>query len=466
MPQDYDLITLGGGSGGVAASRRAAAHGARVAVVEGSRVGGTCVIRGCVPKKLLMYAAQYGDALREAAGYGWSGLALARFEMPRWADAKATEIARLEGIYRKMLADSGVALFEGWARLAGPNEVVVTTATGEHRLTAPRILIATGGRPVRNAVPGIDACPTSDDLLDLREIPARVGIVGAGYIAVEFASMLARLGAEVHLHYRDVLPLRGFDASLRERLATALQAAGIALHPGQAPTSITPHADGGHVLHLPDGREAAYPFVLNATGREPNTDGLGLEAAGVRTGRRGAVLVDAACATSVPGIHAIGDVTDRHNLTPVAIAEGRAVADRLFGPGRPMPELDGLATAVFTIPPIGTVGLGEAAALESLGPPRADGSPRLKVFEADFRPMRQTFFGGTERCFMKLVVDATTDRVMGAHMLGADAPEIIQALAVALRCGATKAQFDRTIAVHPTAAEEFVLMREPSRVVV
>lgn len=466
MPQDYDLITLGGGSGGVAASRRAAAHGARVAVVEGSRVGGTCVIRGCVPKKLLMYAAQYGDALREAAGYGWSGLAQARFEMPRWAEAKATEIARLEGIYRKMLADSGVALFEGWARLAGPNEVVVTTATGEHRLTAPRILIATGGRPVRNAVPGIDACPTSDDLLDLREIPARVGIVGAGYIAVEFASMLARLGAEVHLHYRDVLPLRGFDASLRERLATALQAAGIALHPGQAPTSITPHADGGHVLHLPDGREAAYPFVLNATGREPNTDGLGLEAAGVRTGRRGAVLVDAACATSVPGIHAIGDVTDRHNLTPVAIAEGRAVADRLFGPGRPMPELDGLATAVFTIPPIGTVGLGEAAALESLGPPRADGSPRLKVFEADFRPMRQTFFGGTERCFMKLVVDATTDRVMGAHMLGADAPEIIQALAVALRCGATKAQFDRTIAVHPTAAEEFVLMREPSRVVV
>ena len=466
MPYDHDLITLGAGSGGVAASRRAAALGARVAVIEGGRVGGTCVIRGCVPKKLLMYAAQYGDALQEAAGYGWTGLAGARFDMAHWARSKAAEIDRLEGIYRKLLADSGVMLVEGWARLHDAHTVVISGPAGEHRLTARHILIATGASPVRNSLPGIDTCPTSNELLDLQHVPRRAAVIGAGYVALEFASMLVRLGSEVSVFYRDTLPLRGFDTDLRTRLAQALSGAGVSLHPGGAPQAISLQASGGHTLHWADGRsDDGFDFVLNATGRAPNTTSLGLDAAGVRTTASGAVEVDNALCTSADGVYAIGDVTDRPNLTPVAIAEGRALAERLFGPGRPMPELEGLATAVFTLPPLGTAGSTETQALEQAGPAHADGRPRLKIFEADFRPMRQAFIDGTERAYMKLVVDADSDRVLGVHMLGADAPEIVQSLAVALRCGATKAQFDRTIAVHPTAAEEFVLMREPSRLV-
>ncbi len=452
-PPDYDLITLGAGSGGVAASRRAALHGAKVAVIEGSRVGGTCVIRGCVPKKLLMYAAQFGDAMREARGYGWQ-VAEPRFEMASWAGAKATEIARLEGIYRMMLEASGVALIEGWAQLDGPHRVKVATSGGEQVLTARHILIATGGAPVQDSIPGIDACATSDDLLDLTALPERAAVVGGGYIALEFASMLARLGVKVSVFYRDRLPLRGFDEMLRTAIATELQAAGIDLHPGSAPSRVQRTHDG-FLLSLGEERVLDFPWVLNATGRRPHTATLNLASVGITPDALGAVPVDSAMQTTTAGIHAIGDVTNRKNLTPVAIAEGRALADSLFGAQPRTVDLSCVASAVFTLPPIASVGPGEAEALAA--------GHRLDVYEADFRPMKQAFIGGTERTRMKLLVDADTQAVLAAHMIGADAPEIIQSLAVALSAGASKADFDRTIAMHPTAAEEFVLMREPAR---
>ena len=446
MAFDFDLITLGAGSGGVAASRRAALHGAKVAIVEGSRVGGTCVLRGCVPKKLLMYAAQFGDGLQEARGYGWQ-IPASSFDMPTWAAAKAAETTRLEGIYRQMLAGSGVQLVEGWARLAGPHTVLV----GERQLTARHILVATGGAPVRDSIPGIEHCATSDDLLDLQTLPAKAAVVGGGYIAVEFASMLARLGVPVALFYRDRLPLRGFDAMLRTAAASALQAAGVELHPGAAPQRIQRDGDQ-FLLVLGEDRMLAFPWVLNATGRRPNTTGLGLALDG-----HGAVPVDDQGNTALPGVYAIGDVTNRKNLTPVAIAEGRALADRLFGPHHQPVDLRLVASAVFMLPPLASVGPSEDEALAA--------GHRLQVFETDFRPMKQAFIGGSERTAMKLLVDADSQRVLAVHMAGADAPEIVQSLAVALTAGATKAHFDRTIAMHPTAAEEFVLMRQPSRTV-
>lgn len=450
---DYDLITLGAGSGGVAASRRAALHGAKVAVIEGSRVGGTCVIRGCVPKKLLMYAAQFGDAMREARGYGWH-VAEPQFEMARWAQSKTAETVRLEVIYRKMFEASGVALIEGWAQLDGPHRVKVVTPHGEQRLSARHILIATGAAPVRDSIPGIDACATSEDLLDLSELPPRAAVIGGGYIALEFASILARLGVKVSVFYRDRLPLRGFDDMLRTAAATELQAAGIDLHPGSAPSRVQRTHDG-FLLSLGEERVLDFPWVLNATGRRPNTAMLNLASVGITPDALGAVPIDDAMQTTAAGVHAIGDVTNRKNLTPVAIAEGRALADSLFGAQPRSVDLSRVASAVFTLPPIASVGPSEAEALAA--------GHRLEVYEADFRPMKQAFIGGAERTRMKLLVDADTQAVLAAHMIGADAPEIIQCLAVALSAGATKADFDHTIAMHPTAAEEFVLMREPAR---
>ena len=451
---DFDLITLGAGSGGVAASRRAALHGAKVAVVEGSRVGGTCVIRGCVPKKLLMYAAQFGDAMREARGYGWT-VAEPRFEMAAWAAAKAAETARLEGIYRTMLEAGKVELFEGWAQLDGPHRVAV----GDRVLTARHILIATGSSPVRDSIPGIEACATSDDLLDLTALPDRAAVIGGGYIALEFASMLTRLGVKVSVFYRDRLPLRGFDEMLRTAIAAELQTAGVELHPGSAPSRVQKTA-GGFVLMLGEDRVLSFPWVLNATGRRPNSARLNLASVGITPAAMGEVPIDAAMQTCTAGIHAIGDVTNRRNLTPVAIAEGRALADTLFGNQPRTVDLSRVASAVFTLPPVASVGPNEAEALK--------GGHRVAVFEADFRPMKLAFIGGSERTNertrMKLLVDADTDRVLAIHMIGADAPEIVQSLAVALTAGATKADFDRTIAMHPTAAEEFVLMRTPARV--
>jgi glutathione reductase (NADPH) len=450
MAHDFDLITIGAGSGGVAASRRAAAHGARVAIVEGGRVGGTCVLRGCVPKKLLMYAAQFGDALHEARGYGWQVPDAVPFDMPTWAGAKAAETARLEQVYRQMLDSGGVQLIEGWGRLDGPNTVVV----GDRRLTARHILLATGGAPVRDSIPGIAACATSDDLLDLPTLPAQAAVIGGGYIAVEFASILARLGVAVQMFFRDRLPLRGFDTLLRNAAASALQAAGVVLHPGGAPQRIARDADGRFLLMPGEDRLLAFPWVLNATGRQPNSAGLGLPPS-FALGAHGAVPVDDQGDTALPGVHAIGDLTNRRNLTPVAIAEGRALADRLFGPAHRPVDLSLVPSAVFMLPPLASVGPTEDEALAA--------GHRLQVFETDFRPMKQAFIGGIERTAMKLLVDADSDRVLAVHMAGADAPEIVQSLAVALTAGATKAHFDRTVAMHPTAAEEFVLLRTPSR---
>ena len=448
MSTEYDLITIGAGSGGVAASRRAAAHGARVLIVEGDRVGGTCVIRGCVPKKLMMYAAGFSGALREAAGFGWMDIG-GRFEMSRWADAKARELDRLEGIYRDMLAASGVELALGQARLTGDGGVEI--AGRGYR--APRILLATGGAPSTTGIPGLELAMTSNEVLDLREVPESVLVLGAGYIAVEFASILSGLGARVTLAYRGALPLRGFDDDLRNRLVHALERQGVTLAGGVALTALR-HIGGAFALERADGSVLTASAALNATGRHPNTAGLGLDAVGAALNHSHAVVVDADSRTTVGGLWAIGDVTNRVNLTPVAIAEGRAFADTEFGNRPARVDHRTVASAVFTDPPIATIGLTEADAAAQ-GP--------IDVYESDFRPMKTAFAGGSSRTYMKLVVDGLDDRVLGVHMLGTDAPEIVQSLAVAITCGATKRDFDRTIAVHPTAAEEFVLMREPAR---
>jgi glutathione reductase (NADPH) len=442
----YDLITLGAGSGGVAASRRAASHGAKVAIVEGRRVGGTCVLRGCVPKKLLMYAAQMRDGFDEAHGYGWS-LDAPAFDMARWAAAKTAETTRLEDVYRTLLRDSGVTLIEGWARLEADRTVVV----GERRLRARHVLIATGSSPVTDSIPGIELCATSDDLLNLRTLPRRAAVIGGGYIGVEFACLLSKLGVEVTLFFRGHAPLRGFDEMLRAAASSALQTAGVALNAGTVPAQVQRAGHGLRLVFSPQ-RHLDFDWVLNATGRRPNTQGLG-----VALDAQGAMAVDDSLQTSQPNVYAVGDVTDRKNLTPVAIAEGRALADSLFGTAPRRVDLSLVPSAVFMLPPIGSVGPTEAEALAA--------GHTLRIYEANFRPMKHAFIGGSERTQMKLLVDDASDRVLAAHMIGADAPEIVQSLAVALTAGATKTHFDRTMALHPTAAEEFVLMRAPSRVV-
>jgi glutathione reductase (NADPH) len=452
MPRHYDLITIGAGSGGVAASRRAAAHGARVLIVEASRVGGTCVIRGCVPKKLMMYAAGFGRELQEAAGFGWV-IDERRFDMARWAEAKAREIDRLEGIYKGLLESSGVELAQGRARIAAPGRVSIDAGGSAIEASAERILLATGGRPSSQAFPGLDSAMSSNEVLDLRIVPETLLVIGGGYVAVEFASILAGLGTQVTLAFRDTLPLRGFDADLRSRLAAALRARGITLASGVALTALRRQA-GGFELQRADGSTLQAAAALNATGRRPNTDGLGLEAVGVALDSAAAVQVDSDSRSSAADIWAIGDTTNRVNLTPVAIAEGRAFADTQFGKQPTRVDHRSVASAVFTDPPLATVGLDEAQA-SAAGP--------VDIYETEFRPMKTAFAGGVARSYMKLVVDGLSERVLGVHMLGADAPEIVQSLAVALTCGATKRDFDRTIAVHPTAAEEFVLMREPVR---
>jgi len=448
LTDDYDLIVIGAGSGGVAASRRAALHGARVLIAEADRVGGTCVVRGCVPKKLMAYAAGYAQAFSEARGYGWADVD-GHFEMGRWAAAKAQETARLEGIYRQMLADGGVELAQGHARLLGGGRVAV----GERVLQAPRVLVATGGAPVHDALPGLAHAMTSNDVLDLQALPPTLLVAGGGYIAVEFASILAGLGVQVTLAYRDTHPLRGFDTDMRTRLADALAARGITLASGVGLKALERTA-AGFALQRADGSVLHAAAALNATGRRPNTAGMGLAEAGVQLDARGAITVDADNRSSAPGVWAIGDVTDRVNLTPVAIAEGRAFADTEFGGRSTRVDHRHVPSAVFTDPPIGTVGLTEAAAAER-GP--------VDVYIADFRPMKTAFAGSAARTCQKLVVDGLNGRVLGVHMIGTDAPEIVQCLAVALTAGATKDDFDRTLAVHPTAAEEFVLMRTPVR---
>ncbi|HVJ53153.1 MAG TPA: glutathione-disulfide reductase [Aliidongia sp.] len=443
---DFDLFTLGAGSGGVAGSRRAASYGARVGIAEESRVGGTCVLRGCVPKKLLVYGAHFADDFVDAAGYGWT-IQQPQFDWPTLIANKDREIDRLNGIYLKLLADSGVQLFEGRAKLVDSHTIEI----GDKRVTAERILIATGGHPVVPKIPGIEHVVTSNEALHLPELPRRITIVGGGYIAVEFAGIFNSLGSEVSLVCRSEELLNGFDDDLRVGLAQEMRHRGIEIHTRTQIISIT-KAEGGFDLRTHLDQVFSTDLVMYATGRRPNTHGIGLEALGVEMNEVGAVAVDEWSMTAVPGIYAVGDATDRLNLTPVAIAESRALAETLFNNNPTKFDPEGVPTAVFSIPTMATVGLTETQARRELG--------AVDIYRSRFRPMKHTLSGREERTLMKLVVERATDKVVGCHMLGTDAPEIIQGLAVALKCGATKRQFDQTVGIHPTAAEEFVTMRD------
>ena len=449
MTFDYDLFVIGGGSGGVRCARIAVGHGAKVGIAEGRFWGGTCVNVGCVPKKIMVQAAEYGAFAQDAQGFGWSET----FPTHDWAAliaAKDREIARLNGIYVKLLQGVGVEIFEAWTRFIDPH----TLDVGGRRITAKQIVIATGGHPVRPAIPGAEFGIVSDDAFYLPHLPKRVTIIGGGYIAVEFAGIFRGLGAEVDLVTRPPLPLRGFDHDLRTGLAEALTAQGIRLHPQTIPTAIESFGDVRRVT-LDQGETIDTDLVFFATGRAPATDNLGLPQAGVATQPNGAVIIGADHATSVPHIYAIGDVSNRLNLTPVAIAEGHHLADRLFGPPPPRDwSFEAVPTAVFSTPPIATVGLTEQQAA-ARGP--AD------VYLTRFTPMRHTISGRSRKSLMKLVVDPATDRVLGVHMLGEDSPEMMQAMAIALTAGATKRDFDRTIGIHPTAAEEVVTLRTRTR---
>ena len=443
---DYDFFVIGGGSGGVRAARIAAGYGARVAVAEERYLGGTCVNVGCVPKKLLVYAAHFGEDFEDAAGFGWA-VGQRHFDWSKLIANKNGEIKRLNGIYERMLGDAGVRLIEATARLADAH----TVAVGDDRYTAAHILIATGGWPVVPRVPGAEHAVTSNEAFFLDSLPARVIIVGGGYIAVEFAGIFHGLGAETIQLYRGPLFLRGFDDDVRSTLAAEMKKKGVDVRFDSNVTKIE-KADGALSVTLEDGSAVETNLVMYATGRAPNTKGLGLEEAGVALDAKGAVVVDDYSKTTVDNIYAVGDVTNRVNLTPVAIREGHLVAETLFNGNPTKTDHTNVPSAVFSQPSIGVVGLTEARARERYG--------EVDVYRSAFRPMKHTLSGRDEKTLMKLVVDRASDRVVGVHMVGPDAGEIIQGIGVAIKCGATKAQFDATIGIHPTSAEEFVTMRE------
>jgi glutathione reductase (NADPH) len=447
---DFDLFLIGAGSAGVRAARMAAQRGVRVAVAEAAALGGTCVNAGCIPKKLYSYAAGYAEAFHESAGYGWRGEAPV-LDWEALKTARAAEIGRLNDIYRKLLAGAGAQVIEGWARLEGPNEVKV----GSKTYSAQHIVVATGGMPYLPDIPGRDLVVSSERMFDLKPFPKRLAVVGAGYIACEFASIFHGLGAEVTLVHRGGALLTGFDEDVRRFIASEMGRAGVDVRLNCQVESITRKADGGLCLTSEMGAVCDADVVLYATGRVPNTRDLGLEALGVKMTGKGAVVVDKDYRSSVPSIFAIGDVSSRMQLTPVALAEAMTLVEHLFGDGKRKVDYDFIPTAVFTHPNIGTVGLTEAAARE------AAGSDGIEVYRADFRALRHTLSGSQERTLVKLVVNKKTDRVVGLHMVGPEAGEVVQGFAVALRAGATKALFDTTIGIHPTVAEEFVTLRTP-----
>ena len=449
MTYDFDLFVIGAGSGGVRAARFAAGYGARVAVAESRYLGGTCVNVGCVPKKLLVYGAQFADEFEHAEGFGWTP-GQASFSWPTLIANKNREIERLNGIYRKLLVGSGVSLLEGHARLLDEHRVEVDGKT----YSAERILIATGGWPHIPEIPGHEHAINSNQAFFLEELPRRVLVVGGGYIAVEFASIFNGLGAQTSLLYRGELFLRGFDNSLRTHLHEELGKKGLDVQFNTDIARIDKQADGSLRATLKDGRTLEADCIFYATGRRPMLDNLGLENTSVSLDDKGYIKVDDEYQTSAPSILAIGDVIGRVQLTPVALAEGMAVARRLFKPEEYRKvDYRMIPTAVFSLPNIGTVGLSEEQARET--------GHEVKIFESRFRPMKLTLTESDERTLMKLVVDAKTDRVLGCHMVGPDAGEIVQGLAVALKAGATKQVFDETIGVHPSAAEEFVTLRTP-----
>ena len=444
----YDLVVIGAGSGGVRAARMAAGLGAKVAVAEDAALGGTCVNLGCIPKKLYSFAAHYAEAFDEAHGYGWPVVAPA-FDWPLLKANRAREITRLNGIYENLLVGSGVSLLRGRAQVQGPHHVEV----GGRRVSGRHLLVATGGRPVVPLLPGRELAITSDQIFDLPEFPRRLVVVGGGYIASEFASIFRGLGAHVTQLYRGEQILRGFDHDVRDFVAAEMRKKGVDLRTHAHVRQIERRADG-LVASLAEGGEVLADAILYATGRDPNTAGLGLAEAGVALALNGAVIVDAHYTTNLDSIHAVGDVIDRYALTPVALAEAMVLVDRLFGSGARRLDYSLIPTAVFTHPSVGTIGLSEEQARAELG--------ELRIFRSEFKALRHTLSGSTERTLMKLVVDARTDRVVGLHMVGADAGETVQGFAVALKAGATKAVFDATLGIHPTAAEEFVTMREPA----
>ncbi|MBH8578862.1 glutathione-disulfide reductase [Bisbaumannia pacifica] len=448
---DYDLFVIGAGSGGVRAARTAAATGARVAVAEDRYLGGTCVNVGCVPKKLYSYAAHYHDAFEESAGFGWSLAEAPRFDWATLRDNKITEIKRLNGIYGRLLEGAGVRLINGRAKVLDAHRVEVA---GEV-LSAEKILVATGGWPWVPDFPGKEHVLDSNRVFDLERFPQRFLVLGGGYIAVEFASIFNGLGSDTHLVYRGELFLRGFDNEVREFTRDEMAKKGVNLH---FETNIERIDKEGEVLKvmLTSGEVLEVDAVLAATGRKPNLAGLGLDALGVELNEDGTLRVNERFETSVPSVLALGDIIGGPELTPVALAEAMQMVQAHFGDGSPKPlDYDKIATAVFCHPNIGTVGLSEEAARERCG--------AIRVYRTDFRPMKHTLSGSEERCLMKLIVDDQSDVVVGAHMVGEEAGEVIQGIAIAVRAGLTKADFDATVGIHPTGAEEFVTLRSISR---
>ncbi len=449
---DYDFFVIGGGSGGVRAGRLVAGMGKRVGIAEEYRWGGTCVIRGCVPKKLMVYASSFSEEFEAAAGFGWT-VGETVFDWNTLITNKDSEIARLEGLYRKGLDLNGAEIFDSRAELKGPNEVYLKAL--DKTVTAERILVAVGGTPSRDPrLEGGELCITSDDVFHLEELPEEIVVAGGGYIAVEFACIFAGLGSRVSLIYRGEEILRGFDGDLRTLLHQEMASRGINVICGEVFTKIEKSEAGKLLAHTSGGQELPADQVMLAIGRGPSTQGLGLELAGVETDERGFIRVDAYSKTTAENIWAVGDVTNRVALTPVAIHESMCLIETEFKGNPTAPDHELIATAVFSQPEIGTIGLGEESAAEKY--------KEIEVYRAHFRPMKNTLSGATDKMLMKIIVNAATDRVIGLHVMGHGAGEMAQALGVAIKMGATKADFDNTMAVHPTAAEELVTMYSPS----
>ena len=444
--KNYDLIVIGGGSGGVRAARIAASHGARVAICEEYRYGGTCVVRGCVPKKLMVYAAHFHEEFSDSEHYGWHP-ADASFDWSTLIANKDREIDRLNKIYENLLSSAGVDLYYGTAHLLDAQ----TVQLGDQQLGCSTLLLATGGTPFMPDIPGIEHAITSNEVFHLQQKPASVLVVGGGYIAVEFAGIFNGLGSETSLAYRGPQILRGFDQDVRDHLGAEIQKKGIQLKLNLSPEDIQLLEDGRRRVRFNDGSEQSVDCVLFATGRTPNTANLGLDEAGVALGERGEVLVDEYSKTNIDTIYAVGDVTNRIALTPVATMEGHAFADTVFAGVDRKPDHQNVPSAVFSQPPVATVGLTEEQARDLFA--------SVKTYSSEFRTLKHSLTDNTERTFMKLVVDEDSDMVVGAHMVGADAAEIMQGIAIAIKAGASKSHFDQTVGIHPSSAEEFCTMR-------
>ncbi len=449
MTFDYDLFVIGGGSGGVRAARVAAQEGASVALAEEDRYGGTCVIRGCVPKKLMVFASEYADMVEDAQAYGWS-IQPGDFDWTVFRGKLNLELDRLETVYRGILKNNGVETYDQRAKLADAHTVELADGT---RKTAKHILLATGGRPVKPGIPGDEHGITSNDIFHLEQLPKSILIVGGGYIACEFAGILNGLGVEVTQYYRGAQILRGFDDEARGLVCEEMCQRGVNVHLGTNVIEMHPEGDQFRVKAT-NGDENLFDQVMFATGRVPNSDALGLEEIGVELGRKGQVVVDDYSQTAVPSVYAVGDVTDRANLTPVAIREGMAFVETVFKGNPTKPDHDLIPTAIFTQPEMGTVGLSEEDAREQ---------EPIEVYATSFKPMQQSFAGRSERVLMKLVVSQKTRKVLGCHIVAPGAGEMIQLAGIAVKMGATKEDFDRTVAVHPTMSEEIVTMKSPTR---